>query len=239
MKLRLLFLSLFYATAGMMAQYAVEDGDGNAINDGDVLNFGVTGVPDANLSFYVTNNGGSTINMKIEFVSATNADGSEFELCFGLCYTGITIGNSYPGGSDFIAIDAGATTGPGNHFYNYAAGNGTDVLDYVFRFYETDGAGNDIGNSLTITYRYDPSLSVNDNKLDVVVSSTVIDGQINVNVQEDLNLAIYDLNGRIVQNQKLEAGQQTVNLSNLSAQMYILHFTNNKGISQVTKVVVK
>jgi hypothetical protein len=239
MKLRLLFLSLFFATAGMMAQYTVEDGDGNAINDGDVINYGVTGVPDASLDFYVTNNGASTINMKIEFVSAINADGSEFELCFGLCYTGIVLGNSYPGGSDFIAIDAGMVTGPGNHFYNYATGNGTDVLDYVFRYYETDGAGNDIGNSLTITYRYDPLLGVNDNTLDVVISSTVIDGQITVNVQEDLNLAIYDLNGRIVQNQKLEAGQQYVNLSNLSAQMYILHFTNNSGISQVTKVVVK
>ncbi|MFT5103226.1 MAG: hypothetical protein ACI86C_000878 [Candidatus Latescibacterota bacterium] len=241
MKLKLLFLSLFFATAGMMAQtqYTVEDGDGNLINDGDAIVFTVSGTPEASMDFYVTNTGASTINTKIEFVSALNADGSEFELCYGLCYTGISVGQFYPGGSDFVAIDAGMTTGPGNHFYNYALGSGEEVLQYVFRFFETDGAGNDIGNSLTFTYVYNPLLGVNENTLDIALSSTVIDGSLTVNLQEDIALAIYDLNGRIVQNFNLEVGQQTINMSNLSAQMYLLHFTNNKGISQVTKVLVK
>ena len=237
MKLRLLFLSLFFASASLMAQYTVEDGDGNMINDGDVIVFTATAVPEASMSFYVTNTGATAINTRIEFVSATNADGSEFELCFGECYTGINVGQSYPG--SFVTIDAGLTTGLGNHFYNYATGSGMEVLTYVFRFYETDGSGNDIGNSLTFTYAYNPLLGVNENQLDVAVSSTVIDGALTVNVEEDLTLAVYDLNGRVVQNLKLEVGQQTINMSNLSSQMYLLHFTNNRGISQVTKVMVK
>lgn len=239
MKLKLLFLSLFFASAGMMAQYSVVDGDGGSINDGDVFTFGVSGVPEANLDFYVTNEGATAINMKIEFVSAVNADGSEFELCYGLCYTGIMVGNSYPTGLDLVTIAPGATTGLGNHFYNYAAGSGTDVIEYVFRYHETDAGGNDIGNNLTVTYVYDPLLGVNDNTLDIALSSTVVDGSLTISLQEDIALAIYDLNGRMIQNFDLEAGQQTINMSNLSAQMYLLHFTNNKGVSQVTKVMVK
>jgi hypothetical protein len=122
---------------------------------------------------------------------------------------------------------------------NADPGNGTDVLEYVFRFYQIDMAGNEIGDALTVTYVYDPLLSINDNNLNVSIFATSITDELNVTVEEDLDLTIYDLQGRIVKRQKLNSGQQSINMSDLSSQMYIAHFENGRGVSQTTKIVVR
>ncbi|MFT4698977.1 MAG: hypothetical protein ACI9SJ_002135, partial [Flavobacteriaceae bacterium] len=54
---------------------------------------------------------------------------------------------------------------------------------------------------------------------------------------EDLTLQVYDINGKVIMSQNLEAGQQRIDMSQLSTQYYILHFTNNKGVSDVVKVM--
>lgn len=241
MKRKLLFLSILLVAFGMNAQYTVEDENGNLLTDGDIISFN-TIAPDADAiyNFYVNNTSTDTaIRMKIEFVSALNADGSMMELCFGLCYTGITIGQSYPPNADYVEIAPGAQTPPGNHMANADAGNGTDVLDYLFRFYQIDNAGNEIGDSLSVTYRYDPLLSVNDNSLNVNIFATSITDELNVTVDEELNLTIYNLQGKIVKTQKLNIGQQSINMSDLSSQMYVAHFDNGRGVSQTTKIVVR
>jgi hypothetical protein len=122
---------------------------------------------------------------------------------------------------------------------NADPGNGTDVLDYVFRFYQIDMSGNEIGESLSVTYRYDPLLSVNDNNLNVNIFATSISDELNVTVDEELNLTIYNLQGKIVKSQRLNIGQQSINVSDLSSQMYIAHFDNGRGLSQTTKIVVR
>ena len=98
MKKNLLLLSLmFVGIFSMNAQFTVEDSEGNPIVDGEVVAYNVYTYPEASLDFFVNNTSGTDdIYTKIEFVSAVNADGSLMELCYGLCYTGITIGNSYP-----------------------------------------------------------------------------------------------------------------------------------------------
>ena len=240
MKQKLLFLGILLVSFSMNAQYTVEDSDGNMILDGGVVTYNQVTYPEGSLDFFVNNTSGSeTIRMKIEFVSAVNADGSLMELCFGLCYTGIVIGESYPPNADYVEILPGEQTLPGNHMYNADPGNGTDVLEYVFRFYQIDTGGNEIGEDLTMTYRYDPLLSVADvNGLDVNVFSNSTSNEVTVEAQEELNLVIYDLQGRIVRNQKVNMGRSVINMSNLSSQMYVLHFENNRGISHTTKVVV-
>jgi hypothetical protein len=167
MKKNLLLVCLLFGAAVMNAQFTVEDHDGNLIEDGDVVAYNSIVFEEASLEFFVNNTSTGEIRTRIEFVSATNADGSQMELCYGECYTGITIGENYPVGFD-VVIAAGDQTGLGNHMYNADPGNGTDVLDYVFRFYEVDAGGNEIGTPLSMTYRYDPLLGVNDqNALDL------------------------------------------------------------------------
>lgn len=241
MKRKLLYLSILLVAFSMNAQYTVEDHDGNLLTDGDIISFN-TIAPDAGAiyDFYVNNTSTTdNIRMKIEFVSALNADGTMMELCFGLCYTGITIGQSYPPNADYVEIMPGAQTPPGNHMANADPGNGTDVLDYLFRFYQIDTAGNEIGDPLSVTYRYDPLLSVNENSLSVNIFATSITDELNVTVDEELNLTIYNLQGKIVKSQKLNIGQQSINMSDLSSQMYVAHFDNGRGLSQTTKIVVR
>ena len=241
MKQKFFFLSLFLVALGMNAQFTMEDHDGNQITDGQVLVFGGFLPDDPNASYEIYVNNTSTteaIRMKAEFVSAINADGSLFEICFGLCYTGIEIGQTFPPNANFVEVLPGEQTPEGNHLANAEAGNGVDPVEYVFRFYEIDTDGNEIGDDLTVTYKYDPLLGLNDaNQLDVNVFNSS-SNQLTVEVAEEMNMKVYNLQGRIVKSEQLNIGRQEINMSNLSAQMYILHFENNRGVSHTEKVVV-
>jgi hypothetical protein len=238
MKKNLLLIAVLFSAFNMNAQYVVEDHDGIELTDGMVVEFSDYGVPNGSLEYYITNNGPNEIYMRIEFVSVVNATGLGFELCFGQCYIDLVVGQTVPPAPQFIAIAPGGTTSEGNHFANTL--EGTDIKDYVFRFYETDSEGNDIGNSLGFTYRYDPTLGINDvNELDITVASTVVLNNMQVNVVEELNMEIYSLQGKLVNSQKLNIGQQLINMSNLSSQMYIVKFSNDVGASKTIKVVKK
>ena len=238
MKKILLLLTLILTAFVMNAQYEVEDQFGNEIIDGMVVEFSDYGVSNASLNFFITNTGADEIYMRIEFVSAVNATGAGFELCFGQCYIDLVVGQTVPPAPQFLAIASGGITSEGNHFANTL--EGTEVKDYVFRFYETDSDGNDIGSDLSFTYRYDPTLGVNDlNELNISVASTVILNDMQVNAVEELNMEIYSLQGKLVSSEKINIGQQLINMSNLSSQMYIVKFSNDEGASKTIKVVKK
>lgn len=240
MKKKLLLLTLLLAVFTMNAQYSIVDQNDSPIVDGMVFETNSLEYDLAELQFYVTNEGQDPINMRIEFVSAVNANGTGFQLCFGQCYIDLVVGQTVPPTPNYIEIGAGDTTGEGNHFYNSFPGNGVDVQEYVFRFYETDGDGNDIGNSLFITYIYNPTLGTEDfNALDVNVTSTVIQNDMMVNTAEDLQMEVYDLKGRLVKKEIVSAGQQLVNMTDLSSQLYIVKFNNEEGASKTVKIIVK
>ncbi len=242
MKLKLLLLSVMGAVSIANAQYTVADRAGNVLNDGDVIEYGTTTYPDASYEFYVTNNNPSNeIYTRIEFVSSSSGNGDGFELCYGQCYTGITVGQTVPPAPEVLPIGVGETTLEGNHFYNGDPGNGTDNLDFVFAFhqYEADGV-TEIGTPLTFTYRYNPTLGVNENSVvNLKIQSTVVSNQLVLDVNEPVSMMVYDLRGRVVKQDRFETGRQEVNMSDLSAQTYIVQFKNEKGAMQTTKIVVQ
>ncbi len=244
MKLKLLLLTLMGSVAIANAQYTVTDINGNELNNGDVLEFDVQGYgTEANWEFFVTNdNPSETIYTRIEFVDAVNATGEFFELCYALqCYTDLSVGFTIPTAPEVFPIAVGETTGQGNHFLNADPGNGTDTLDYIFAFhqYEADGV-TEIGTPLTFTYRYSPTLGVNENTVvNLKVQSTVVTDQLVLDVNEPVSMLVYDLRGRIVKQARFETGRQEVNMSDLSAQAYIVQFQNEKGATQTTKIVVQ
>jgi hypothetical protein len=237
MKKTLLLLSMFLVAFNMNAQdYNIVDGNDEPMIDGNSYSFNTIEYPENSIDFYITNISSEDIRMRIEVVSITNTDGTLMELCFDLCYDDINVGQSYPG--DYVLIAPGDTSFPGNHFVNRNPGNGSDVLEYVFRYYQVDTNGDETGTDLTITYLYDPQLGVNDvNKLDLNIQSTMISDVLEMDTMEDLTLQVYDINGKVIMSQNLEAGQQRIDMSQLSTQYYILHFTNNKGVSDVVKVM--
>ena len=241
MKKTLLLLTFFITSLAVNAQFTLEDSNGTLIPDGTTLYFDTYEYPDASWEFYVNNTSESeNIRMKIEFVDAVNANGSMMELCFGLCYTGISIGQILPPGNDFVEILPGEQTGEGNHIFNSDPGNGTDALEYVFRYFQIDESGAEIGEDLTITYVYDPTLGINDvNKLTFTLNSTVVKDELVINAQENLTLQVFDVLGNQVLRKELEVGQQHIDMSQLNSQLYVLHLTNAKGATEVVKVMVK
>ena len=235
---KITFLALL-VSGSLFAQlpYTVEDADGNMINDGDVIEFGSFEAPDSKYDFFVNNETNDPINVKIEFVSAVNADGSLFELCWGLCYTEIQIGNDYPLGNDWVTVDPMGQSLPGNHFYNQSDGDGNPI-EYVFRFHMVDGSGTDIGENLSFTYRYDPALSIGDNQLaGVELASTVVNNVLDVRSQEELTATVYSIQGKVVATGQVAAGGSQIAVGSLAAQPYIVVLTNNQGVSKTIKFV--
>ncbi len=243
MKQKILFLSLFLVSLCVNAQFTMEDHDGNMITDGEVVTFGVYSTPGNTIGSYdiYVNNPSTTdaIRMKAEFVSAINADGSAFEICFGLCYTGIEIGDIFPPNANFVGIDPLGQSLEGNHLDNFEPGNGSDPVEYVFRFFQIDENGDETGEELTMTYKYDPLLGLNDvNQLNVAVFSNSRSKLVTVQTVEELTMRVYNLQGRLIKTEKLNIGRQDISMSELSSQIYVLHFENNRGVSQVEKVVI-
>jgi hypothetical protein len=241
MKKTLFLLSLFVGSLTLNAQFTLEDADGTLIPDGTILTFNTYEYPDASWDFHVNNTSDSeSIRTKIEFVSAINANGSMMELCYGLCYTGISIGQILPPGNDYVEILPGEQTGFGNHIYNSDPGNGSDALTYVFRYFQIDDSGNEIGEDLTVTYFYDPLLGLNDvNSLNFSVNATVVTDELVINTQEELTLQVFDILGKQVILKELSIGEQRISMSHLNPQMYVMQLTNNKGATEVVKVIVK
>ncbi len=245
MKLKLLFLTIMGSVAIANAQYTVTNEVGDVLHEGDVLEYGTYGYNvGADYIFFVTNNNPTeTIYSRLEFVSAVNADGSLLEICYaGQCYTGIPAGFTAPPIPGVLPIGPGETTPPGlDHILNGDPGDGVYMIDYICAFhqYEADGV-TEIGTPLTFTYRYNPTLGVNENsKVNLTVLSTVVSNELTLDVNEPVSMLVYDLQGRVVKQARFETGRQTINMSDLSSQAYILKFSNEKGAIQTTKIIVQ
>lgn len=132
------------------------------ITDGQVFTFSAFNDPAAEIGFDINNKTTSVSNYRIICEDIINTDGWDFELCFGLCYNGVTLGEKYPKSSDgtVITVQPGELQeSVGNHFLNKNAGDGTETLEWKFKFIQTDADGNEIAgaDTLSFTYRYNPS----------------------------------------------------------------------------------
>ena len=137
--------------------YEVEDLDGNIFVNNQTVEFSVLDYPDASLGFYVRNTSSETIAMRIEVESMSGTDGSLMELCFGECYFGVTTGTSYPTNpsSPNVNIEPGQTqASSGDHFFNTDPGNGSDPVEYTFKFYNASEIGEQVGGEFRLRYRY-------------------------------------------------------------------------------------
>lgn len=215
---------------------------GAQIVDGQILIFNSIASPAASLDFYVNNSGASPMRTKIRFVSAVNADGTGMELCFGdQCLASIIISDSYPESGPVIIPPMGRN-GEFDHFYNAHTGNGA-LQDYVFKFYQIDLSGNEIGNSITITYRYQPVMATESfealENIGVQLKSNIVDNLLNITAKADVEINLFDINGRNVLSTKLNSGDSSVDGSMLNSGIYILNVTTETGLKATTKIVKK
>lgn len=219
---------------------------GQPVLDGAVLAKSEIGYPAAEILFRVRNNGTATTNVWIECEDLINNTGNDFQLCFGVeCLPEVSVGTIYPT-TGSVTLAPNASNGNFDHFLNNNAGNGTFPLDFVFRFFQTNQStqgGAEVGNSITVTYRYDPNLTIDEvNQLEasgVIVKSTLIDNELVLDVLKSTSMAVYDLNGNVVYNSELNYGIQTIDFSNISSGVYVINFTNAEGNSSTKKIIKK
>lgn len=219
--------------------------NGVPVNDGAVLARNVIGYPAAEILFRVRNNGTTTTNVWGKCEDLVNNNGTLFQFCFAdVCYGEVAEGIVYP--NQALVLAPNASNGNFDHFLNDNAGNGTYPLDFVFRFFQTNQVtqgGTEVGNSITVTYRYDPNLSNDEiNQLQnsgVIIKSTVIENELTLDVLKATAMTIYDLNGKSVYTTNLEYGVQSINVSDLSSGVYVVSFTNEEGNSSTKKIVKK
>jgi len=242
MKKIFLVLSVLFLNF-VQAQMTITKIDGTPINEGQIITFDTTDSNAATLGFYVHNNSNADINVRIKCLSLTGT-GTGMQLCFGgLCYNNVIAGNSYPAFP--VTIAAGQTNTAFDHFYNSNADTGGATMkDFTFKFYQIDANGTEVGNSVTFTYRYNPTLSINNptafNQLEnigVIVKSNVLGNTLSIDASKINELTIYDLNGKLTMTETLILGANTVDVANLSKGMYILNFKNEDGKSASLKAI--
>ncbi|MGJ8667505.1 MAG: T9SS type A sorting domain-containing protein [Patiriisocius sp.] len=237
MKLKLLLFGFLFSAIVVNAQFTVSDENGQPIVDGDVIAVNSNDPSIATKDFFVTNTGTETIFSSIKYVSTDTP--SPFQVCYGgQCYDNIVVGNSYPPVSAPQVIEPGASTGQGNHFL-YTGPEVTSPVNHVFRFYQVDASGNEIGEDLTITYLYDPTLGLGDNEISIFdLTSTVVNDELLFNLTDDVDITIYDMRGRVIKSKKkLTKGTKREPVGDLLPQLYIVKVTNDRGVSQSVRFV--
>ncbi len=231
----------------IQAQFTVATHDGDPITDGSIFTFSALGEEHAALGLVITNTSTGIIDMRLEYVSITNGDDLGDWICiFGGCLPppNVTVGDILPlgGTNDWTTLAPGETTFERNdHFYNTDVGDGVNYpIEYVFRFFEVDINGNEIGDSITFTYRYDGTASIEDMaqvgyKLYPSVSSDFV----NLVVNESVSARMFNTQGQFVKEYDFVSGSHIIDVSSLSSQLYYLILSNKQGQQSLAKIVVK
>ena len=139
------------------------------LNNDVVVFSGSAGLVDPTnaLKFYFKNTSTSEIKVKMRLVSLSGvSDTSSVSFCYGpntndgVCLNGtaLEVGSSYPRNNEAqIIVPANGTAGTGgaNKFQNTATPVApATVVDYVIEAFQVDASGNEVGNKVRFTYRY-------------------------------------------------------------------------------------
>lgn len=242
-KFLLLFIFLFSTTV-TFSQFSIEDYSGVPIEDGDIRSFGSVNPGVATLYFWIVNESQTDdILIRIKLESITNSNGDSFQFCFGgLCIFDVEEGQTYPLSGVPEVIPAGGTNPEFDKFQNENEGDGTNYpIDYVWKFFQVDENNNEIGESITFTYRYDSSLNTQDfqNNVGVNLLNTISDGFLSVSALETVDYKIYNINGQMITKGNITSGNSTIQTHNLTRGLYFVEFANNKGNKTTLKFVVR
>ncbi len=242
-KIYLLF-SLLLISLGAQAQFSVVTSMGE-LEDGDTLVFHSTAeTSDAYLDYYIVNTSSQAINMRIKAIEFENTDGSGMEVCLGFCYYGIIEGQTIPV-NDYVTIapgDTSSASGVPLHFWSYYEGNGNEIISYYFEFQQLNNAGV-VTNTLGFVYAYVPNgLAVETPKkdFDVQIMSTMIrNGRLSIKTQKPVEVQVYNLLGQEVKTAKISGGVHSINVADLSSQIYLVRFHNKQGQTKTQKIVIE
>jgi thiol-disulfide isomerase/thioredoxin len=100
-------------------------------------------------------------------------------------------------------------------------------------------SGGDFTNGEMKPFKVDTTLSVIENQIaNVTMYPNPTNGLVNIVLQEDMDVQVFDITGKIVYKNALTTGTSQLNLSHLQSGAYIVNFTgNNSSASQ--KLILK
>lgn len=215
-------------------------GDDTEINEGDVVIFGTSEYEAAKLKFLTYNDSSEVIGVQVVCEGITNTNGDFMELCYAECYYGIDTFVAYPT-IGAVPLQPGAHQPFMTDYFSNTDGN-SDLVEYNFRFFQVDSDGFEIPDtSLNFNYRYDGTMSVSDaNSIAIAeVYPTVVKNSTTVSLKENASVNIVSMEGKSVKSLNLNSGQSTLDLSGLSAGVYIIQFKGTSGLTTMKKIVVK
>ncbi len=242
-----LFITLVLTNMFVYSQneyaFSLETTDGVEIEDNEVFEFSDITYDEASMGFYVRNDSSEDINVKVEVTSMSGTDGSLMELCFGNCYNGIALNQSYPSNS-FVTIAPNDTqASSGDHFFNEDPGDGSTPVEYTFRFYMVDGDGNEVVSQaeliteVHVGYYYSSTLNIDDlNQIEGTISHS--NGRLKIHSEKQYQLNIYDVRGSLILEQEIEIGDNYINSSMISNHLYLLNFIEGNGNLISKKIIL-
>src|SRR5690554_1829608 len=194
----------------------------------------------ATLYFYINNSYDYDIYIKARVVSIINDDGSNFQFCFGQnCVFSITEGTVYTGYEDKVTIPGGGTNTMCDKIQNENA-DGTNPKEFVFEFFRVDENGDEIDESITVTYKYDSTASTPNmtlQKLGVQVNNILVNNEFTFTTTSAMTMDLFDINGRNVASKNVNEGTNLYNASGINAGIYIAKFTDKQSQTASVKIV--
>lgn len=243
MKQKLLILFLFISTLYSFSQFEIVI-NGNTISNGDTFTFNETG-SNTDMEFYFQNlNTTSPINTHVEIESITNGTGDEITLCYRQCFFGgFDAGDVLPDTPEVIA--AGQTSAPhGNHFAfrdDASITYPTDVpVTFVIKFYEVDDRNIEIGTPIRVNYVYDASSTANVDSSSLMkykLYPSKIKSSFQLELNENAKLNFYSIIGNLVHSTNASNGNNKIDISHLSSQIYFVEIITETGLKATTKII--
>jgi len=238
-----LFLTNIFAYSQNVYAFSLETIDGVEIEDNEVFEFSDITYDEASMGFYVRNDSSEEINLKVEVTSMSGTDGSLMELCFGNCYNGIVLNESYPSNT-FVTIAPNDTqASSGDHFFNQDSGDGSTPVEYAFRFYMVDQDGNEVASQaeliteVHVGYYYSSTLNIDDlSQIEGTISHS--NGRLKIHSAKQYQLNIYDVRGSLILEKEIEIGDNYINSSMISNHLYLLNFREENGNLISKKIIL-
>lgn len=234
----ILIFVVFFATK-TFAQFNVLR-NGNIVSSGHVFNFSSNTFPASKLDLQLTNTSTTSKQYLIRVENLINTSGAMFQICINFCYMGIQVGNTYPDRNDGVfVLNAGATSATDALYFLNVDNVGTVFpMDYIFKIYETDGNGAELGTPFLFTYRYNPSVaSVTSLKESTLVSPTFATDVVYVTTDVQIKTTLIDMQGRILQMNDATFNP-TIHLNGIAPQTLILVCEDEQG-NQFTQKIIK
>jgi hypothetical protein len=242
-KITFVVLTTIFFITHMNAQFTVNKIDGTPFTNNETINFTTHSNSAAELKFTVQNNATTNLDFRIRCMGLSNNNGSNFQLCWGgECIPNVALNSVYPGFQNII--NAGSNTiGFNDSFKNFNPGDGVNYpMDFSFRIFTRDLAGNTVGTSFNITYRYQGPLSIAQkdklSAMGVKVLNTSVNNFVGLEISKPIGYSILNLQG-----QTITSGQLTENTNlNFAAYqtgLYFINFISEDGLVDAVKIYKK